>query len=85
MPDITPDQVSRTHAAPPPGDGPARAQVIITRGWNAYMVQVLLMKNGEERMLLGKEVTSYGVAETVARTLAATHGVSWDRVELVSK
>lgn len=85
MPDITPGQVSRAQAALPPGDEPGSAQVIITRGWNAYMVQVVLMKNGEARMLVGKEVTSYAVADTVARVFAATHGVSWDRVEMVSK
>jgi hypothetical protein len=33
--------------------------VIITPGWNAYLVQVVLMKDGEARMLVGKEVTSY--------------------------
>jgi hypothetical protein len=49
------------------------------------MVQVVLVKNGEARMLVGKEVTSSAVAETVARTFAATQGVSWDRVELVFK
>jgi hypothetical protein len=86
MPDFTPGQVSLTQVAPlPPGEGPPRVQVIITQGWNAYMVQVMLMQNGEHRMLVGKEVTSYAVAETVARVFAATHGVSWDRVEMVSK
>jgi hypothetical protein len=85
MPDITPGQASRTQAAGPPGEDPGSAQVIITRGWNAYLVQVLLTKGGEARMLVGKEVTSYAVAETVARIVAATHGVSWDRVEIVSK
>jgi hypothetical protein len=48
-----------------------RVQAIITRGWNAYLLQV---KNGETRMLAGKEVTSYAVAEAVARVFAATHG-----------
>ena len=85
MPDIAPGQVLHPQAALPLGEDPASAQVIITRGWNAYLVQVLLVKNGEARMLVGKEVTSYAVAETVARVVAATHGVSWDRVEIVSK
>jgi hypothetical protein len=59
--------------------------VIITRGWNAYMVQVVLKQNGESRMLVGKEVTSYAVPETVARVFAATHGVPcWDKVEVIS-
>ena len=49
------------------------------------MVQVVLMKNGQSRELVGKEVTSYAVAETVARTFAATHGVPWDKVEVVSR
>jgi hypothetical protein len=49
------------------------------------MVQVVLVRNGEARMLVGKEVTSSAVAEAVARAFAATHGVSWDRVELVFK
>ena len=39
----------------------------------------------QARMLVGKEVTSSAVAEAVARAFAATHGVSWDRVELVFK
>ena len=86
MPDITPGQASRTLAAArPPAEDPGSAQVTITPGWNAYLVQVLLTKNGEARMLVGKEVTSYAAAETVARVVAATHGVSWDRVEIVSK
>ena len=49
------------------------------------MLQVVLVKNGETRMLLGKEVVSYAVAETVARMFAATHGVPWDKVGVVLK
>ena len=85
MPDVTPGQTSRPQAALPPGQDPGSVQAIITRGWNAYMVQVVLVRNGEARMLVGREVTSSAVAETVARAFAATHGVSWDRVELVFK
>jgi hypothetical protein len=48
------------------------------------MVQVVLKQNGESRTLVGKEVTSYTVAETVARVFAATHGVPWDQVEVIS-
>jgi hypothetical protein len=84
-PDLTPGQLSPAQAALPPGEDPGSAQVIITRGWNAYLVQVVLTKGGEARMLVGKEVTSYAVAETVGRVIAATHGVSWDRVEMISK
>ena len=43
------------------------------------------MKNGETRMLVGKEVASFTVAEAVARVFAATHGVPWERVEVVSR
>ena len=43
------------------------------------------MKNGETRMLVGKEVISYAVAEAVARVFAATHGVPWEKVEVVLK
>ena len=85
MPDVTPGQISRAQAALHPGQDPGKVQAIITRGWNAYMVQVVLVRNGESRMLVGKEVTSSAVAEAVARAFAATHGVSWDRVELVFK
>jgi hypothetical protein len=46
---------------------------------------VVLVKNGETRMLVGKEVGSYAVAEAVARTFAATHGVPWEKVEVVLK
>jgi hypothetical protein len=49
------------------------------------LLQVVLVKNGETRMLVGKEVTSYAVAETVARVFAATHGVSWENVEVISR
>jgi hypothetical protein len=49
------------------------------------LLQVLLVKNGETRMLVGKEVVSYTVAENVARLIAATHGVAWERVEVVLK
>jgi hypothetical protein len=85
MPDITPGQVSLDQAMVlPPEEDLGSVQAIITRGWNAYMVQVVLKQNGESRKLVGKEVTSYAVAETVARVFAATHGVSWDKVEVVS-
>ena len=87
MPDITSSQVSLDHHAPLPAEeeDPGSLQAVITRGRNAYLLQVVLVKNGETRMLVGKEVTSYAVAETVARVFAATHGVSWDKVEVVLK
>jgi len=86
MRDITASQVSLDHrAAVPAEEDPGSVQAVITRGWNAYLLQVMLVKNGETRMLVGKEVTSYAVAETVARVFAATHGVSWDKVEVVLK
>jgi hypothetical protein len=86
MPDTTPGQVSLDQRiALPQEEDLGSVQAIITRGWNAYMVQVVLMKNGQSRELVGKEVTSYAVAETVARTFAATHGVPWDKVEVVSR
>jgi hypothetical protein len=86
MPDIISSQVSQDqHAALLPEEDPGSVQAIITRGWNAYLLQVMLLKNGETRMLVGKEVVSYAVAETVARVFAATHGVPWERVEVVTK
>jgi hypothetical protein len=86
MPDITSSQVSQDqHTALPPEEDPGSVQAIITRGWNAYLLQVVLMKDGETRMLVGKEVVSYAVAETVARVFAATHGISCEKVEVVSK
>ena len=86
MPDITASQVSLDHrAAVPTEEDPGSVQALITRGWNAYLLQVVLVKNGESRMLVGKEVVSYTVAEAVARMFAATHGVPWERVEVVSK
>jgi len=85
MPDITLSQVSfdRRVALPPDEEGPGSVQAVITRGWNAYLVQVVLVKDGETRMLVGKEVTSYALAEAVARVSAATHGVPWEKVEVV--
>jgi hypothetical protein len=86
VPDITPGQVSLDQPMVLPREQDlGNVQAIITRGWNAYMVQVVLVKNGETRMLVGKEVTSYAVAETVARVFAATHGVPWEKAEVVSK
>ena len=86
MPDIASSQVSLDRRATlPPEEDPGSVQAIITRGWNAYLLQVVLVKNGETRMLVGKEVTSYAVAETVARVFAATHGVPWEKVEVVLK
>ena len=38
------------------------------------MLQVVLVKNGETRMLVGKEVVSYAVAEAVARSV---RGNAW--------
>jgi hypothetical protein len=84
MPDII--QVPLDHrAAFPPDEDPGSVQAVITRGWNAYLVQVVLVKNDETRMLVGKEVVSYPVAEAVARVFAATHGIPWERVEVISK
>ena len=86
MPDITSSQVSLDQRATLPHEEDlGSVQAIITRGWNAYLLQVVLVKNGETRMLVGKEVTSYAVAETVARVFAATHGVSWENVEVISR
>ena len=86
MPDIASSQVLLDRQATlPPQEDPGSVQAIITRGWNAYLLQVVLVKNGETRMLVGKEVTSYAVAETVARVFAATHGVPWEKAEVVSK
>ena len=86
MPDITSSQVSLDQHAVLPAreEDSGSVQAIITRGWNAYIVQVVLKQNGETRMLIGKEVASYAVAETVARVFAATHGVSWENVEVIS-
>ena len=84
MPDITSSQVSQDQRIDlPREEDPGSVQAIITRGWNAYLLQVVLVKNGEAR--IGKEVTSYAVAETVAKVFAATHGVTWERVEVVLK
>jgi hypothetical protein len=84
MPDI--GQISLGPPATLPREEDAgRVEAIITRGWNAHLLQVVLVKNGEARMLVGKEVTSYAVAETVARVFAATHGIPWEKVEVVSK
>jgi hypothetical protein len=86
MPDITSSQVSQDQRIDLLREEDlGSVQAIITRGWNAYLLQVVLVKNGEARMLVGKEVTSYAIAETVARVFAATHGVAWERVEVVLK
>ena len=86
MPDITSGQVSQDQRIDlPPEEDPGSLQAVITRGWNAYLLQVVLVKNGETRMLVGKEVASCTVAEAVARLFAATHGVPWEKVEVVLK
>jgi hypothetical protein len=86
MPDIISSQVSlEQRATPPPEEDPGSLQAVITRGRNAYLLQVVLVKNGETRMLVGKEVASCTVAEAVARVFAATHGVPWEKVEVVLK
>jgi hypothetical protein len=83
MTDVIPGQADPMVLLPEQDDlGSVR--VIITQGSNAYMLQVVLKQNSETRLLVGREVTSYAVAETVARVFAATHGVSWDKVEVVS-
>jgi len=85
MPDIASSQVSLDQRATlPPEEDPGSVQAVITRGWNAYLLQVLLVKNGDARMLVGKEVVSYTVAEGVAMVSAATHGIPWDQVEVIS-
>jgi hypothetical protein len=83
MPDVTPGQLTRTQAQPSPRQDPGSVQAIITRGWNACMVQVLLVGGGEARMLVGKEVANAAAAEAVARGVAARHGV--EKVELIFK
>ena len=56
MPDITSSQVSLDQRATlPPGEDLGSVQAIITRGWNAYLLQVVLVKNGETRMLLADQ------------------------------
>jgi hypothetical protein len=86
MPDTTSSQVSLDkHSALSLEEDPGSVHAVITRGCDAYMVQVVLKQNGQSRELVGKEVTSYAVAETVARVFAATHGVPWERVEVVTK
>ena len=80
MPDITPGRKSlEQSAALPPENDPGSVRAVITRGWNAYMVQVALKQNGVTRRLVGKEATSCLVAGTVARVFAATRGVPWKR------
>jgi hypothetical protein len=86
VPDITSGQVSLDNrATSPQEEDRGSVQAIITRGWNAYLLQVVLVKNGETRTLVGKEVVSYTVAEAVARMFAATHGIPWERAEVVSR
>jgi hypothetical protein len=86
MPDITPGRASfEQSAALPPENDPGSVRAVITRGWNAYMVQVALKQNGVTRRLVGKEVNSCPVARTVARVFAATRGVPWEKVEVVSR
>jgi hypothetical protein len=76
MPDTRSSQVSLDkHSALPPEEDRGSVYAVITRGCDAYMVQVVLKQNGQSRELVGKEVTSYAVAETVARVFAATHGI----------
>jgi hypothetical protein len=61
MPDITPGEVSVGPVVPLlPGEDLGSVQAIITRGWNAYLLQVVLAKNGETRMLVGNEVVPIG-------------------------
>jgi hypothetical protein len=85
MPDITSGELSQDQIVDLPSEeDPAGVQAIITRGWNAHLLQVMLVTN-ETRMLVGEEVTSYAVAETVARAFAATHGVPWEKLEVVSR
>lgn len=85
MPDITQGHVSIDRGPGlRPGAESACIKAVITRGWNAYLVQIALIKDGEERQLVGKEVASYAVAETLARACAERHGVSWAKVEMVS-
>jgi hypothetical protein len=84
MPDIASSQVLLDQRATlPQEEDPGSVQAVITRGWNAYLVHVVLVKNGETRMLVGKEVVSYTVAEGVAMVSAATHGIPWEKVEVV--
>jgi len=68
-----------------PAERARTLQATIIRSWNACTVIVALKENGHSRQLVAKEVASYDVAEVVARTFAATHGVPWDRVEVVSR
>jgi hypothetical protein len=80
MPDITPGEASLGPVVPLlPGEDQGSVQAVLTRGWNAYLLQVVLVKNGETRMLVGKEVVSYAVA----RLFAATHGIPWEKVKVV--
>jgi hypothetical protein len=86
MPDIISGQsLLDQRASLPPEEDPGSVRAVITRGWNAYLIQVVLVKSGQTRMLVGKEVVSYTIAEAVARLFAATHGIPWEKVEVVLK
>ena len=76
VPDIISGQSLINRCIAPSLDELGSVQAIITPGWNAYLVQVVLKQNGETRMLVGKEVNSYAEAETIARAYTAAHGVS---------
>lgn len=83
MPDIISGQPLLDQRASSPEEDPGSVRAVITRGWNAYLIQVVLVKSGQTCMLVGKEVVSYTAAEAVARLFAATHGIPWEKVEMV--
>ena len=68
-----------------PAERARTLQATIIRSWNACTVIVALNENGHSQQLVAKEVASHAAAEVVARTFAATHGVPWDKVEVVSR
>ncbi|KAF5408554.1 MAG: hypothetical protein Udaeo2_12560 [Candidatus Udaeobacter sp.] len=86
MPDTTPAKYRSTSASLFRKRMTRAASRRSSRGWNAYMVQVSFY---EERAIprVGRQRSHQlrAVAETVMRTFAATHGMPWDKVEVVSR
>jgi hypothetical protein len=60
------------------------AQATFSKRDSGYKVTLVVREDGRTRDLVENEVASVAEAESLARAYAATHGVPWDKVVVIS-
>ena len=61
------------------------AQATFSKRESGYKVTLVVREDGRTRDLVENEVASLADAETLAKAYAATYGVPWDKVVVISQ